>query len=444
MPIMGKSTGNASNQNDIWELLKASPVLQPAVSQVPTKPKTEAEKKKEKRELRQFFLIADLISAIAWAYLLASIFLFNFGNGLSRSLIIFSILLVISFTVWRWYTLLTFLYIFFFPLTLLFWKIPKLIYHRRSWLLAFVFLNMIATTVKNLRYNLKSKTSGIIASLFVFGFHNKYLAIIGGAWLFCLLCWATIRAFAKTIKSNWFLNAQESTINRIVNSKWRKGLSDVDKKILSGKVKSLTTEQANAVTNALTARMVVNRGLLLWAYGLQRYKQARLTVLFNGLAYLLMFMGALYSFWIINIVTLTYFPSQFVFSVHPSNISALLYTLDSFFFSDGSQIIAKGDFAELVRIISGIFVWLVLGYFVITIFRSVAIRDDKSIEELVSRLRATADREEELLKQQFRVGVAEAAHKLAEIGKGFSWLLTMIISAVPSDFLDSPEKKSNK
>ena len=438
---MGRSPKTAnSGQQDIWDLLKQSPTVQPAAAvQSAQKPKTEEQEKKDKRELKIFFFLADFFSFLVWAYLLSSIFLFNFGNGLSRSLIIFSIVLILSTLVWRWYALFALLYIFFFPLILFFWKIPKLIYRRRSWLLAFAFLNMFASSIKNIKYALESKSSGIIASLFVFGFHNKYLAIVGASWLTFLLCWATIRAVTKTLKTNWFLSAQEATINRIVNSKWRKDLTAVDKKILQGKVRSLTTEQANAVTTALTARMVANRGLLLWAYGLQKYKQAKLSLLFNGVSYLLLFLGTLYTFWVINLTTLTYYPTQFAFSVHPSNISVLLYTLDSFFFSDGGQMLAIGNFAELVRIFSGIFVLIVLGYFVLTTFRSVAVRDGQSIENIVERLRKTADQEEELLKKQFQVGVAEAAHKLKEVGKGFGWLLSMITSAVPDDFLDRKE-----
>lgn len=173
-----------------------------------------------------------------------------------------------------------------------------------------------------------------------------------------------------------------------------------------------------------------------------KIQATKLSLLFNGVTYLMLFLGTLYTFWIINLVTLGVYPIQFDFSFYPSNISVLLYTLNSFFFSDGGQMTATGNFSELVRVFAGIFVVIVLGYFVLASLRAVATRDDKSIEEIVQRLRKTADQEEDLLKEQFRVGVTEAANKLAEIGKGFGWLLTVVVSAVPEDFVKND--KSNK
>lgn len=437
---MSKRQKPSERNQDIWELFKRSSEQQPVppLAASTAKPKTAAEKKRDSRRTKRFLFITDLIAIIFWLYLITSTFFLNFGTGLARSLATLLAILVISFFFWRWLTLVALVYVLFFPLVVVFWKIPSLIYRRKSWIGGFAYLNFIAVFFRNVRYNLTTKSSGLIALLLIVAVQNKILSIISACWLFYLLMWSTARIFTKTAQSNWFLSAQEASINRLVDAKWRKNLSSVDKKILEGKIALLSTEQISAVTNALIARMIANRGLLLWAYGLQKYKRARLTLLFNGMAYFTLFLGGLFVFWLLNLVTLQFFPTQFSYAVHPSSMSVLLYTLDSFVLNEGPRLVAVGNLSEAIRIITGVYVFLALGSFVLGIIRSATERDDRSISLLVNKLRATADSEEELLIKQFKVGVTEAARRLAEIKKGFSWLMKVVDTVVPADFIEGP------
>ena len=81
------------------------------------------------------------------------------------------LLIVIAFIfaafLWRWLTLFALVYIAFFPFIVLLWKAPAFVIKRRSWLLAMVVFNTLAIFLRDLRYNVLSKSIAIVTPTFL-------------------------------------------------------------------------------------------------------------------------------------------------------------------------------------------------------------------------------------------------------------------------------------
>jgi hypothetical protein len=101
-------------------------------------------------------VLVEIIAATFWIYAVAKLFLFDIDNMIAHSLIpqyewmlqlkVLAFLIAISialFLVGKTNVALSSLFILFYPIVIILWKIPYFIWKQKSWIIAFSFLNAI-------------------------------------------------------------------------------------------------------------------------------------------------------------------------------------------------------------------------------------------------------------------------------------------------------------
>lgn len=118
-------------------------------------PKIISEKQGTKLKKRKP-LIRDIASILFWAYLIIKLFVFdldiyliqkyfpNYSWVIEKKFFIILGILAIIFLIARKKKILQYvLYVLFYPLILVFWKIPFLIFKQNNWILIFAFIDSI-------------------------------------------------------------------------------------------------------------------------------------------------------------------------------------------------------------------------------------------------------------------------------------------------------------
>jgi len=90
-------------------------------------------------------------------------------------------------------TLKWFLYILFYPIILVFVRIPWLVFKQRSWTLAFAVINSIISGVRSIKYNFISTGLFLVALAIIFAFDNKYSISVAGTLLLLIVVTAYVR-----------------------------------------------------------------------------------------------------------------------------------------------------------------------------------------------------------------------------------------------------------
>jgi hypothetical protein len=116
-------------------------------------------------KLTSFSIVRESVAIIFWLYVLLKLFVFDVDRFLIahinpdyiwvsdyRSLILIAIVAGSLLIVRRRYLLFWFLYIAFYPLILLFVKLSRAVWKRRSWILGFVLLNSAMSIYATFRY----------------------------------------------------------------------------------------------------------------------------------------------------------------------------------------------------------------------------------------------------------------------------------------------------
>lgn len=117
--------------------------------------------------------------------------------------------------------------------------------------------------------------------------------------------------------------------------------------------------------------------------------------------------------------------------------------MSSLVLSDGGGVAAKGDVADLVRIVAGFYGPLFLAVFLLKlIFSWRQRRDDQSLAATVRALRRRAREQEEQLRADYNVGVDEAVRRLERLRQGFYVIVVWLTSLIPADYNTGSDEAS--
>jgi hypothetical protein len=437
---------------DIWDLLERSGASNKPQA-VETKAKAPEEIEKDKKTWRRKRRLLDVMSVLLWTYAVFVLFGFdpiiwalqnlspnNLWLANYRFVIVFIIAPTVAAFFWKWETLLGVVYILFFPLICTFWKIPRFFYNRKSWILTFSGVNVLLMLLRNLKYNLLSKSLGVLCVLIILAAQQPVLVGSAAVGLFIVFAWGVLTTLRRSTEQNWFLENQKRAIDKITKAKFVKNMTQMNEVLEQKELKELDATQATSISTAISASIFINKGLYFWAYQLQRYRKARLSIFFNCAGYAWLLLGSMLTFGLLNLALWKIDPSQYAFVYSQSKIIIFSYGASTLLLNEGSGVVPVGGVANILKLVAAFYgLVFLLAFFASSYFTWRNDRDDRALKETIEHLRKRALEQDEDLKRQVNVGADEALKRLQTLGKGFASWLIYISAAIPKDFLD-PEK----
>jgi hypothetical protein len=167
------------------------------------------------------------------------------------------------------------IYIAFYPLVALFWKVPTFIVRQKSWLLAFAFINAVISFIRSFRQNFIVATLFLISTILVTQFNEWHLLVISALFVLLVLGTAYFGAFAKAFKPSAVFQAYTTVFRAIRKADYLPMRSPVK----NLPVDQLTDEQVTARTNNLQLAVLYNRTCLFLAKKLSDYQQSRVNAI---------------------------------------------------------------------------------------------------------------------------------------------------------------------
>ncbi len=437
----------------MWARLEATAQANSSVAQ-PTAAATidadnEAKKLEEKKRRRRVRRRLDACCWVFWPYVVLKIFVVDLdrkvlestfkGSGRFvdyRSLVYLAVVIVLVATVkhtWKYL-----LYIAFFPFIAVFWKLPRAVYKRGSWLPIVGAVHVVSSLVESLRFNVVTKGLAVFAVIGATIPHTAVIVLPSCVYLVGLLAVSYFRATRKAFTRSRFLRQQDELLNWI----YEKNPYDLGKLAseLGGQDLELYPKaELDRFTTALNLRLAVNRSLYFWAYQLDQYRQTAASFAMNGLAYFGLFLASAAVVTAVNVGLLHTTAGQFTYQATPSVVRMTLYSVSSLALNAGGGIEAVGDGASAVRLFAGLLGCVFLVTFLATLTLSYRReRDDTALRETVTRLKERAADDERDLKDVWDVDVNEALRRLDRLGANLAGVVARLVaSSLPPGFIDN-------
>lgn len=407
---------------------------------------------------RAVFVVLDVLGSLTWAYVALKLLVFDVDRVLVERLSpsaawvldyrVFFVLLFIAalgLFLWnRWAVLLLF-YVLFFPVVVVFWKLPNLVRRfrlYRSWLFWMLFLQAAIAGFRNLRFMLVASSLGLLCALVIVLVDQRPILAIAGGGVLLLLLVTAIRVGWNSLSPDWFLKSQSKALDWV----GRVTTSSIDswKTQAMGRKRDalLDRTQIGSLASSIWMGAVANQALYLWAYKLQQYRQSSVGIVMNLAAFATLFVVSIFGLGFANMALLKVDPSQYAFAAMPSFAALMVYGFSTMIRSEGGGIVAAGEWAYWLQIVSGVYGVLLLGVILTSALLSIqGARNDEELKSTVAEFRSRARSHEAELRAVLRVGIEEALERFRLMGfESIQGIYEYFKRNVPADFVaDGPD-----
>jgi hypothetical protein len=335
-------------------------------------------------------LSTDLIATVLWLYAVIKLFIFDIDLYLIEKLgpdsswlpNYKSVILILFITV-AWLSLGNkkfiniSLYIVFFPLVLLVWKLPLLLYRIGSWNIVLGIINSVISLFRSFKANFFIFSSTIIASVLIFTNLHPLATTVAICLLGGVILLQYIRALVTSLQPSdifrLYVNGLSSAREIVAKSFL---LSDDIKQI---KYHELTSTQQETWKSNLQMSVLLNRLCLFLAMKMKSYQNSGLNFLAYSFNILWLIILTIYIFACINYGLYILDTTSFRIDEAVSFFDFTFYSFNALIFNTIPDIAAASQLAKIILMGEQFLVFVLIVIF-ITIF--VSVRGQKHAQEL--------------------------------------------------------------
>jgi hypothetical protein len=388
----------------------------------------------------------DVVAAACWSYAITKAVV-DWDRAVLRwmdpnlewianfRILLFLILLLVMFKLGGKWAIVWVLYLVFWPLLLIVWRLPWAFYRREQWNQLIGLVHVVFGFVSSLKSTIFACFMGT-AALFLLllpGRVTALLAIVCALVFEGWLIWAAGRAAARPSR---FLEKF-----RVPGKDGFNGLTseaETSRQAALAKDGQLTVAETEAFLDAASQALVVNRIFYFLAYRISEYRKSPAVLLYAAFAVLGLFMVTVANLTLVNMAIYQVDSSAFVTKGGPaSTIRFVYYSMTSLYGGEIEVIGARSDVAILIKALSLVIGVLVLGVLCFSLFMTIRYaRDQEEAQETVRQMKVTAQKSETAFNKDFEISPAEALARLRELSHGAVVLFAYLARQVPDDFID--------
>jgi len=424
----------------VWD--KIDPTVVEASATTESKPGKPASPKR--RSWRSVFIAGDILGSLLWILGLTKLLFFDYDRYLAdrlgepwdriadfRSLVLLvllaTVLVLHKRSVWA------LLYAAAFPLVLFFWKMPRLLIAIHSWNLLLALSTVIASVFKRFRMRFFLRTVELTVLVLALMSTTAWLSVICATVLAAAIVYHYSQALISGVRASKFLRYQQKIIAGVTRPAAFKTFK-LDPELRSDEVERFTKEQLEQFVNSVSIGLLAVKLFGFYAVLLRRYRRSLSISVLNALTYIWLFLQSIVLLGAINYSIYVASADQFKVEGAVSFVKFLYYSMASMFVTTIPQVIATGDVAILVALISAIYGAILLvslaSQLIISFRQS---RNDETLNDLVSLVNSEKDKLSRRLESEYEIDLEDAYQRLRDLGLGAQQFLGYLATKIPED-----------
>src|SRR5258706_240679 len=246
-----------------------------------------------------FTLIREIIAVFCWGYVITKLFFFDIDIFLAESLspnylwllnykffFIIGTLAVIWLVTKNRYILLWSLFIFFYPLIIVFWRIPVLLLKKKSWNLTIALLDSIISFFKSFKRLFITTSFYLVSVAIIFGSSQKLLLWISIIVLSIMLLLAYIQRIIMVFKPAGIYQVYISLFNSYGKFIQNTPVNALDENELLLPIEEMNDKQLQKWVGDVQQLVLFNRMCLFVSRKMKSYQESGFNVVSSVLVVL--------------------------------------------------------------------------------------------------------------------------------------------------------------
>jgi len=373
--------------------------------------------------------LREIIAALFWIYIISKIFIFDIDIWLVNKylpsyswLINFKFFILISAIAIVW--LITknkhisywILYIVFYPVIVLFWKIPFFVFKQKSWIFAFALINAVISFLKSIKYNFIVFALFLASFAVIFGFSNRKLLWPAILVLFIILSIIYVRRFILVFKPSSIYQVYIKIFSATKNyGSKQTTLFALDENIKDLPRENFDQKQLEKWTINLQTSVLFNRICLFAAKKLRDYQNSGLNIVSYILTILLLIILTVFSFAAINFGLFKINSGFFNYSAIPNFFTFFYYGFNNLVFNSIKEIAPIMPIAQIAFMLESFFALILVAIFISLLLSVRNQRHTEELNEVIKRIEAQGTEIEGFIKDEYKINSIEDA--MAELEK---------------------------
>jgi len=403
---------------------------------------TSQPKKKNSKLDAVYKVLREIVAIWCWGYVTIKLFFFDIDVYFVEKffpsymwVITYRFFIIIGLASLIWVTLknkqiiLSLLFIVFYPLIIVFWRIPFFIIKNKRWNLLFAFVDSVVSFFASFKKTFITTSVFLIATVMILASSNKvllWLSIIVLTLILLLIFFQrmisvfrqsmTYKLYGKffSFGGNNLRNSSISTVSVLANE----GYVGVE---------NLEDNQIQSIVTDLQTLVLMNRVCLVVAKGLKSYQETGWRIISSVLGILLMIIYTVFSFATINYGLYKINPNYFTYLHPPTFFNFFYYSFNLLLNSTIPEIVATTSVAQIFSMVQAFFALFLVLIFVTLVFTFRSQREMVEINVAIDNLSEEGKVMENFIRDHYKLETIEVAIKFLETLKAVfvKWLYQM-------------------
>lgn len=392
--------------------------------------------------------LKELVAVLFWTYSIIKLFIFDIDSLILiklapkyitilnyKFLILIGLIAVLwAFTntkkIFGWI-----FYIIIYPVILLFWKIPRLIFKKGGWTLSFAYVNSVISFFSSIKYSFIISTSFIISLVIIICSLNRVLLQLSIIAIFTLLVLVYINRIILVIKPSKTFKIYIDFFARVNRNNFSNFA--IDEQMKSLPIEQLDAAQRQKRTSNLQTLVFMNRICFFIAKKLENYQSSGINIISDVVSMLLLVFVTTAAFTGLNYGIYKLNNYNFQITTTPTFFLFFYYSFKQFVFSSIIEILPIGKVAQILSIIESIFSLFFISIFITLILTIRGQRYAEELKKVIKEISNNGKVMESFIKDEYELDNIHAAiielEKLKAVFVGTIYKISNYIDDTSSD-----------
>lgn len=384
-------------------------------------------------------ILREVLAIFFWFYVITKLFFFNidlfifnvffpgYEGILDYKFLIFvgTIAAIWIFTKNR-YVVLWSLYIMFYPLILLFWKIPYFVFKQKSLNLAFALISIVLSSLLSFKYKFIISVFFLISGVIILVASNTLLLLFGTTIICILTVMLYIRKTISIFKSSEITNTYLNFL-AILKNKQNLSTLKLSEDLKNLPVDKLNEKQVEKRTSNIQVAVFFNRVLLFIASKLKNFQSNKINYLFYIISILLFLIMTIVSFSLVNYALFKLDTSFFNYNDMPSFFTFIYYSFSGVFsqsISTLEPVLPLSQLISMLQLFGGVYILVIFIAFIVNIKSE---RNEADLIKIIQSFEEQGGILENFISEEYKINsIDDAIEELSKMKAGLTKLLYKI------------------
>lgn len=328
-----------------------------------------------------------------------------------------------------------FAYVLGYPAVVLLWKLPRLVYRRRSAVAFFAAVNVVTSVVADIKRTIVVGGLAVFAAFAIAVSHSRPVLLIAACTMAALLLEAIYRTVRFSVVPSRFLRMQQRAIRRASDSKLARDLTSPTEELLRPDIQKFNDTQQAAFLQNVGFGVIGYRGLRYWGYQLEQYRRSPAAIFFNGLAYLWLILRVILALALLNLALWHADTAAYSYTDGPTFLDMVRFVIAGLYGGEIEALKPNSNLADSLSIATFVVGLVVFGSLLLSSALSFrASRDQSEIRDTIGEINRQGAQLDQRLREGYEVSVEEAEERLAQLRYGLMGFINFLSTQIPDDF----------